>query len=126
MARPRGRERLEIYAKCAFVGRAVGPKSPPCLPIRPQAFVVRNGILNDESFNPFRMRQDTASSGREEARTEEWETTTPQPRFSDFLFVPILVVLAFELLVDFNDVGQRPICLSASLVPLISAYGLSR
>ena len=64
MARPRSRERQEIDAKCALVGRAVGPKSPPCLPIRSQAFVVRHGILNDESFDPFRMRQDHAETHR--------------------------------------------------------------
>ena len=35
MARPRGWQREEICAQCAFVGRAISPKSTPRLPIRP-------------------------------------------------------------------------------------------
>jgi hypothetical protein len=47
MARPRRRQREQICAKRTFVGSAIGPEGPPGLPIRPQTFVVRNGVLND-------------------------------------------------------------------------------
>src|SRR5204863_31803 len=55
MARPRRRQRQEIGANRAFIRSPIGPKGPPRLPIRPQAFVVRNRVLNDESLDPVRM-----------------------------------------------------------------------
>jgi hypothetical protein len=64
MARPRGRQRQQICAKRAFVGSAIGPKSPPRLPIRPQAFVVRHRVLDDESLHPVRIRQGHAKTHR--------------------------------------------------------------
>ena len=45
MARRRRRQRQEICAQRAFVSSAIGPKGPPRLPIRPQAFVVRHGVM---------------------------------------------------------------------------------
>jgi hypothetical protein len=47
VARPRWGQRQQIGSKCTFVGGAIGPKGPPRLPIRPQTFIVRNGVLND-------------------------------------------------------------------------------
>jgi hypothetical protein len=47
VARPRCGQRQQIGSKRTFVGGAIGPKGPPRLPIRPQTFVVRNGVLND-------------------------------------------------------------------------------
>ena len=64
MARPRRRQRQEICAKRAFVGSAIGPKGPPRLPIRSQAFVVRHSVLDDESLDPVRMRQGHAKTHR--------------------------------------------------------------
>ena len=57
MARPRRRQRQEICAKRAFVGRSIRPKGPPCFPIRPQTFVVRDCVLDDESLDSVRMGQ---------------------------------------------------------------------
>src|SRR6266850_3327395 len=56
MTRPRRRQRQEVCAKRAFVGSAIGPKRPPRPPVRPQAFVVRHRVLDDETLDPFRMR----------------------------------------------------------------------
>src|SRR5439155_8211366 len=55
MPRPRRCEREQICAKRVFVGSPIGPKGPARLPIRPPAFVVRQSVLNDESFDPVRM-----------------------------------------------------------------------
>src|SRR5580700_638100 len=52
MARPRRRQRQEIGTKGAFIWSAIGPKGPPCLPIRCQAFVVRHSVLDDQSLDP--------------------------------------------------------------------------
>jgi hypothetical protein len=57
MPRPRRRQRQEIRAKRAFVGGAIGPESPPRLPIFPEAFVVPHSVLDDESLDPVRMSQ---------------------------------------------------------------------
>ena len=62
MARPRRRQRQEIGAKRAFVGRAIGPKGPPRLPMRPQAFVVRHSVLDDEILDPVQMGQGHAKT----------------------------------------------------------------
>src|SRR5882724_2680614 len=64
MARPRRRQRQEICAKGAFVGSAIGPKGPPRLPIRPQAFVVRHSVLDDESLDPVRLGQGHSKTNR--------------------------------------------------------------
>ena len=44
------------------MGRAIGPKGPPRLPIRPQAFIVRHSVLDDESLDPLRMGQSHAKT----------------------------------------------------------------
>src|SRR5450432_16291 len=62
MAGTRGRERQEIRAQCTFVGRAIGPKSPPRLPDRAQALVVRDSILDDETLDSIRMGQGHAKT----------------------------------------------------------------
>src|SRR6266851_3999360 len=64
MARARGRERQEIRAQRAFVGRAIGPKGSPRLPIRPQTFVVPDSILDDERLDALRMSQGHAKTDR--------------------------------------------------------------
>src|SRR6267143_1655538 len=55
MAGSRRREREEVGAKRAFIGSAIGPKSPPRFPIRAQALVVRHSVLNDQRLDPVRM-----------------------------------------------------------------------
>lgn len=60
MPRPRRREREEICTKRAFVRGAIGPEGPPRLPIRPQAFVVCDSVLDDERFDSLRMGQGQA------------------------------------------------------------------
>ena len=55
MARPRRLQRQEICAKCAFVRRPIFPKLAPRLPIRAEAFVVCDCVLNNKSFNALRM-----------------------------------------------------------------------
>ena len=62
MARARGCQREQVYAQRAFVGSAIGPKGSPRLPIRPQAFIVCHGVLNDESLYALRMRQGHAKT----------------------------------------------------------------
>ena len=57
MAGPRRRQRQEIGAQLAFVGSAICPKVPPRFPISPQAFVVRDSILDNQSVEPVRMGQ---------------------------------------------------------------------
>ena len=62
MARARGFQREKVYAQRAFVGSALGPKGSPRLPIRPQAFVVCHGVLNNESFYALRVRKGHAKT----------------------------------------------------------------
>ena len=62
MARPRRLERQEIGAKRGFVGCAIGPERPTGFPVGSQPFVVRHGILDDESLNPVRMGQGHAKT----------------------------------------------------------------
>src|SRR5207248_11421628 len=70
VARARRRQRQEICAKRAFVGSAIGPKGPPRLPIRPQAFVVRHSVLDDERLDALRMGQGHAKTRSEEHTSE--------------------------------------------------------
>src|SRR5947207_14007242 len=62
MARPRRCQRKKICAKRALVGSAIFPKLTSRFPIRAQTFVVRYRVLDDESFNPFRMSQGHAKT----------------------------------------------------------------
>src|SRR6202030_2088276 len=57
VSRPRRRQRKQIGAKSAFVRLAIGPKRSPRFPIRPEAFVVRYRVLDDESIYSLRMHQ---------------------------------------------------------------------
>src|SRR5258706_4519454 len=47
MARPRRLQRQEVGTKRAFIGGAIGPKSPAGLSIRPQAFLFGYKRLGD-------------------------------------------------------------------------------
>src|SRR5437660_251749 len=64
MARPRRRQRQEICAKCTFICSAISPKSTARFPVRAQTFVMRDSVLDDESFDPVRMRQGHAKTNR--------------------------------------------------------------
>ena len=57
MTRARCRHRQKISAEGTFVGSTIRPKVPPRLPISPQAFVVRDSILDNQSVEPVRMGQ---------------------------------------------------------------------
>jgi hypothetical protein len=52
----RGLKRREVGTELFFVGAAISPVGAPSFPKRPQAFLVGDGILDDQSLNPFRMR----------------------------------------------------------------------
>src|SRR5437016_6720744 len=62
MARPRRLQRQQVGTKRAFVGRAIGPKSPPRLPVRPETFIVCHSVLHDQSLDPLRVRQGHAKT----------------------------------------------------------------
>ena len=64
MARSRRGQRHKIRAKGPLVGGTIGPKSTPCLPNRPQAFVVRHSVLDYESHDAARMGQGHAKTHR--------------------------------------------------------------
>ena len=64
MARPRRRQRQEIGAQRGFVGSAIGPKGPPRFPIGPQASVVRDSVLDNQSFDPLRVGQNHPKAHR--------------------------------------------------------------
>ena len=64
VTRPRGRQRQKIGAQRAFVSGAIGPKGTTGLPIRAQAFVMCDRILDDESFDAIGMGQDHAKTHR--------------------------------------------------------------
>ncbi len=57
MAAARRRQGQEICAQRAFVAGPIGPERAPRFPKRSQAFVVRDGVLNDERLYPIRMGQ---------------------------------------------------------------------
>ncbi len=48
VARARGREREKICAQRAFVGGAIGPEGSARFPILAEAFVMSDGVLDDE------------------------------------------------------------------------------
>src|SRR6266496_1518383 len=57
MTRPRRLQRQKICAKRVFVSHAIFPKLAPRLPVCAQPFVVRDRVLNDESFYALGVRE---------------------------------------------------------------------
>ena len=64
VARLRRCERKQILAQCFFMSWPIGPKCAPGRPVRPEAFVVSDRILDDESLHRLRVRQDHAKADR--------------------------------------------------------------
>jgi hypothetical protein len=52
--RARGLERQQVGPERGLVRGAIRPERRPCLPERPEAVVVRDGILNDQRFDALR------------------------------------------------------------------------
>jgi len=46
--------------RALFVGGAIGPEGATCFPVFAEAFVVRDGVLNDEAFDALGMGEDHA------------------------------------------------------------------
>ena len=64
MACARGGKREEVSAKRTFRWPSGLPKTLARFPIRSKPFVVRDGILNDQRLDTFRMHQSHAKADR--------------------------------------------------------------
>src|SRR5438128_8065668 len=62
MARPRRLQRQQVGTKRAFVGPAIGPKSPPRLPVRPEPSFVSTAAFPNKTLDPFRVPKGNAKS----------------------------------------------------------------
>src|ERR1700733_12328762 len=59
-----GGKRQQILPQRRFVGSAVRPKCSSGFPVRPQAFIVRHSVLDNECCDSLRMGQRHAKSDR--------------------------------------------------------------
>src|SRR5580765_2445214 len=64
MPQPRRIERQKAFAQLRFVRCAIGPESTPRCPERPQAFVVRYRVLDDQGLNALGMRERQSKADR--------------------------------------------------------------
>src|SRR5439155_19113354 len=86
MTRSRRLQRHEICAKRAFVSRAIFPELAPGLPVRTQAFVVRDRILNNESFNAVRVRKCHAKTDRTSVILHVKRIERKSERFGEMIY----------------------------------------
>jgi hypothetical protein len=100
------RARGDLY-EGAFVRGAIGPEGPPRMPIRPQAFVVCNSVLDDERFGSLRMGQAQAKTHRATVILHVKRIAREPKRFGEVIHDLGVVV---ERLRDFLRVRPVAVC----------------
>src|ERR1700682_327207 len=85
MARPRRLQRQKICAKRVFVRSAIFPKFAARLPIRAPAVVVRDRVLNNESFYTLRVPKGHAETDRSAVIVHVKRVTREPERISEVI-----------------------------------------
>ena len=57
-------QREQIRSQRIFIHRAIRPKLAPRLPVHSESFVMRDRVLNNQSFHALRVRQNHAKTHR--------------------------------------------------------------